>query len=308
MLGDGSEWVQNVRAAGGKAFIKRGRRHPVMLSEIPAQKRASILKAWCQVATSGRQHLPVSHRAPISAFEAIAGDYPVFRIDPGVQARAGDLDRRQRIAGKALLMCGIVAALTYVGTDIVCGVLYPGYSFTDQAVSELFAIGAPTTRVVVPLFSLSSLLLGAFAVGVRLSSGHNRFLRLMAVMLGGSALVGMALWNFFPMHMRGAETGFTDTMHLILATNPFVLLSIAFGVAAFRGRFRFYTAATILVLLVSAAFAFQYAPELRAGQPTPGLGLGERVAQYAYELWQAALAIVLLRAQHSEAYRFRQDA
>jgi hypothetical protein len=82
MLGDGSEWVQNVRAAGGKAFIKRGRAHPVMLAEISPPERAPILKAWCQVATSGRQHLPVSHRAPVSAFEAIADDYPVFRIDP----------------------------------------------------------------------------------------------------------------------------------------------------------------------------------------------------------------------------------
>jgi hypothetical protein len=81
MLGEGSEWVQNVRAAGGKASIKRGRSRPVQLAEIPPRERAPILKAWCQVATSGRQHLPVPHDAPISAFEAIAGDYPVFRID-----------------------------------------------------------------------------------------------------------------------------------------------------------------------------------------------------------------------------------
>jgi F420H(2)-dependent quinone reductase len=82
MLGDNSEWVKNVRAAGGKAFIKRGRLRPVMLKEIPPEKRAPILKAWSQVATSGRQHLPVAHEAPVSAFEAIAADYPVFRIDP----------------------------------------------------------------------------------------------------------------------------------------------------------------------------------------------------------------------------------
>ncbi len=82
MLGDDSEWVKNVRAGGGKASIKRGRSQPVLLTEIPVQERAAILKAWCQVATSGRQHLPVSHDAPVSAFEAVAGDYPVFRIDP----------------------------------------------------------------------------------------------------------------------------------------------------------------------------------------------------------------------------------
>jgi hypothetical protein len=82
MLGDGSEWVRNVRASGGEAFIKRGRSRPVRLTEIPPEERGPILKAWCQVATSGRQHLAVSHDAPVSAFEAIAGDYPVFRIDP----------------------------------------------------------------------------------------------------------------------------------------------------------------------------------------------------------------------------------
>jgi len=84
MLGNGSEWVQNVRAAGGKASIKRGRSQAVLLTEIPPQERAPILKAWSQVATSGRHHLPIPHDAPVSAFEAIAGDYPVFRIDPAL--------------------------------------------------------------------------------------------------------------------------------------------------------------------------------------------------------------------------------
>lgn len=82
MLGNGSEWVRNLRAAGGKAFLKRGRARPVMLSEIPPHARAPILKAWCRSATSGRHHLPVPHDAPESAFAAIAADYPVFRIDP----------------------------------------------------------------------------------------------------------------------------------------------------------------------------------------------------------------------------------
>jgi hypothetical protein len=81
MLGDGSEWVQDVRAAGGEAFIKRGRSRPVLLTEIPPEERSPILKAWCQVATSGRRHLPIPHDAPVSAFEEIAADYPVFRSD-----------------------------------------------------------------------------------------------------------------------------------------------------------------------------------------------------------------------------------
>jgi hypothetical protein len=81
MLGDGSDWVQNARAASGMAFLRRGRLQPVVLAEIPAAERAPILKAWCRVALSGRRHLPVRPDAPLSDFEAIAGDYPVFRID-----------------------------------------------------------------------------------------------------------------------------------------------------------------------------------------------------------------------------------
>jgi hypothetical protein len=81
MLGDGSEWVQNVRAACGEAFIKRGWTHEITLAEVPPKHRAPILKAWSQIATSGRKHLPVPYDAPVSAFEAIAADYPVFRID-----------------------------------------------------------------------------------------------------------------------------------------------------------------------------------------------------------------------------------
>jgi hypothetical protein len=81
MLGQGSEWVKDVRAAGGRAIIKRRQARSVMLTEIPVDERSAILKAWCQVATSGRKHVPVPYDAPLSAFEAIAADYPVFRID-----------------------------------------------------------------------------------------------------------------------------------------------------------------------------------------------------------------------------------
>lgn len=82
MLGEGSEWVKNARAAGGKTKVKRGKTREVLLTEIAPQNRAPILKAWAKVATSGRQHLPVSVDAPLSEFEAIAEDYPVFRVDP----------------------------------------------------------------------------------------------------------------------------------------------------------------------------------------------------------------------------------
>jgi hypothetical protein len=124
------------------------------------------------------------------------------------------------------LLCGFAASLVYVATDVIAVSMYPGFNFMDQAVSELFAIGAPTSRLVVPLFSLSSALLLGFAAGIAASSGENRALGLMALMFAGSATVGLALWIFFPMHMRSAKRTFTDTMHLILASNPFVWITL----------------------------------------------------------------------------------
>jgi hypothetical membrane protein len=193
-----------------------------------------------------------------------------------------------------VLICGIAAALLYVSTDLIASSLYPGFSIKDQAVSELFAIGAPPSRLVVPLFTLSSALLLAFAVGIALSARGQKELLLMAAMFAASAVVGLVLWNFFPIHMRGAERSFTDTMHLILATNPFVWVTLAIGLIAFRGWFRAASALAILMVILPAIFAFRYAPALDAGQATPGFGLWERIAQYSYQVWQIVLAIMLL--------------
>ena len=101
---------------------------------------------------------------------------------------------------KVLLICGIVAPLLFVSTDILAGTLYPGYSFTDQAVSELFAIKAPTSDLVVPLFTVYSVLLGAFAFGIWMSAaaaaaaGHrNRALSVLALIMIMNVVNGLTL-------------------------------------------------------------------------------------------------------------------
>lgn len=202
-----------------------------------------------------------------------------------------------------LLICGILSPLFYVATDIIAGVTYSGYSFPDQAVSELFAIGAPTSRLVVPLFTLSSLLIAAFGAGVRASLPQSRARRLMTWMMWANAVDSLVLWNFFPMHMRGVAPTFTDTMHALLAINPFVLITLVLGLTAFKNWFRFYSAATIFVILILAASAFVYIPQLQANQQTHGLGIAERAGQYAHQLWHAVLAIVLLREQRADPVR-----
>jgi hypothetical protein len=189
-----------------------------------------------------------------------------------------------------LLLC-FSLVLTYSGT------LYTGHSFTNQAISELFAIGAPTSHLVVPLFTLYSVFLVAFTLGIWISAGPNRPLRVMALMMIVNAVNGLVLWNFFLMHMRGAEMTFTDTMHVTLASTGalFGVLNVGLGVASFQNWFRSYSICTILILVAPATLAFLYVPDVGENQPTAWLGLTERLSIYGNTVWQLVLAIFLLR-------------
>jgi hypothetical protein len=82
MLGPESDWVKNVEAAHGDAVIRQGRRRRVHLVAVPPEQRAPILREYVRIASSGRQHFPLPVGALLSDFEAIAGHYPVYRIEP----------------------------------------------------------------------------------------------------------------------------------------------------------------------------------------------------------------------------------
>jgi hypothetical protein len=80
MLGDNTQWVRNVRAAGGKAVLRNGGREAVRLEEISVDQRAPLLKAYLQAAPGARPHVPVDKDAPLAEFEKIAALHPVFRV------------------------------------------------------------------------------------------------------------------------------------------------------------------------------------------------------------------------------------
>ncbi len=86
MLGENVHWVQNVRAAGGRAVLRHGGREEVHLEEVPAEQRAPILKAYLQRAPGARPHIPVNKDAPIAEFEKVATAFPVFRVVSSVHA------------------------------------------------------------------------------------------------------------------------------------------------------------------------------------------------------------------------------
>ncbi|MGA2472258.1 MAG: nitroreductase/quinone reductase family protein [Acidimicrobiales bacterium] len=86
MLGSDANWVRNLEADGGRAELRHGRRESVSLVEVDPALRAPILRRYLAVAPGARPHIPVDRKAPLRDFEAIAADYPVFRIEPRADA------------------------------------------------------------------------------------------------------------------------------------------------------------------------------------------------------------------------------
>jgi deazaflavin-dependent oxidoreductase (nitroreductase family) len=80
MLGEDTNWVRNLRAAGGRAVLRHGRREAVQLDEVVADSRPAILRRYLELAPGARPHIPIDRAAPIEDFVPIASQYPVFRI------------------------------------------------------------------------------------------------------------------------------------------------------------------------------------------------------------------------------------
>jgi Protein of unknown function (DUF998) len=201
---------------------------------------------------------------------------------------------------RGLLACGILAALLYaLAHDALAAMLYPGFSPFSQAVSELSSIGAPTRPAVTTVVLIHEALLIAFGIGVWRSGLGNRALRVTGALLIAYGAIG-PMWLPFPITARGeiASTGgFNDVMHLILGAVT-ILLELAimgFGAAALGRRFRLYSILTFAAVVGFWALTFMYAPAVAAGEPTPWLGVVERIALGTWLLWLAVLAVVLIR-------------
>ena len=99
------------------------------------------------------------------------------------------------------------------------------------------------------------------------------------------------------MHMRGTGSFASDRAHIVLTAVLVVSMFLAIGFAglALDKPFRVYSLATVIVLLVFGAIAGAYGGRLASQQPTPGLGIYERISIYSYLLWVVVLAVVLRR-------------
>jgi hypothetical protein len=208
-----------------------------------------------------------------------------------------------------LLACAVLSAPLYIAMDVTSSLLYEGYSYKDQTISELSAIGAPTRPLWVPLGFVYSGLLIAGAIGIWKSAGHSRALMTIAVLVGLVGILGYVGWPFAPMHQREvlAAGGGTvsDTMHLVLSGVNTVLffLMLALGAMALGRNFRLYSFATIGLMVVFGTLMGMEMADVGDNEPTPWLGIWERLAVESPMVWIAVLSAVLLQGVHESTAR-----
>lgn len=201
---------------------------------------------------------------------------------------------------KILLICGILSSLLYIAINIIVPMQWEEYDSVTQTISELSAVDAPTRTLWIILCTPYTLLMIAFAWGVWKSAGENRNLRIAGGLLMVYGALGI-FWPFAPMHLRetlaaGGGT-FSDTMHIALGviTEIIYLLALGFAATALGKLFRIYSVVTFLAIMIFGVLTFLESPAIAKNQPTPLIGVWERINIGIFLLWVIVLALILLR-------------
>jgi F420H(2)-dependent quinone reductase len=138
MLGAEADWAQNVKAAGGNVTLRHRRREDVYLEEVAADRRAPVLKAYLKRAPGARPHLPVDKDAPLSEFERVSAQFPVFRVVSG-SVELSPIKGRRMARARVCRAVSILMGLLVVGLS---GLVYISYRRDIHQARERVSTGS----------------------------------------------------------------------------------------------------------------------------------------------------------------------
>ncbi len=188
----------------------------------------------------------------------------------------------------------------YVGAWLLAGLWTPGYDATRQAISELFALGAPVgpaTLLRIVLIVSGMLTLG-FAVALdRGLPGHGRAPAISAAISGATTALVVAVPCSSGCPGFGASL--TDTLHVVVAGTSYATL-VATPLLVAR-RIRGHNDRFARVSLVLGGFALLGFVVRNLGIGDPIGGLQQRVFNTTADLWYVLAAIVLVQRTRAAA-------
>ena len=191
-------------------------------------------------------------------------------------------------------LLGLVSLLSYTAAVAFSPLAYPGYVWTQQAVSDLSAANAPSRMLWNQLSSLYNLcgIVSIMMVCVFVQGKLNKTLRLGVYLFAAMNWVSAAGYASFPLTESGYAGAFQDVMHMVV-TAGVVGLSILSLVFFIIGGLR-KKAYVSLGVLAAVALAFMFAGPVGIGlAPKSLFGVFERFSVFAATGFNAILGIYL---------------
>jgi hypothetical membrane protein len=192
---------------------------------------------------------------------------------------------------KLLLLCGSSAAVIYIGTVILGGLLRPGYSHISMAISELVAEGAPNRSLLSSSFLLYNVLLSVFGFGLFLKANSPSRGRARGI-IGSLALVlvgiaGILMELVFAQEPGGTATTFTGTMHFVMAgvASLGTMVAILMMGLWFRNFPEMKSYVVYSVISVAVIFVSGGSSAAAMANHSPLFGLLERITIFTFTLW-----------------------
>jgi hypothetical protein len=214
---------------------------------------------------------------------------------------------------KLLMLCGVAAAIIYVGTVFLGGWLRPGYSHISMAISELVADGAPNRALLSSSFLVYNALLSIFGLGLFLkANSHSRgrisgMIGSLTLLLVG--LAGILMELAFPQEPGGTATTFTGIMHFVMAGvaalgTMVAILMLAFwfkNIPALKGYVG-YSLISVAVIFISGGLG-----AAAMANHSPLFGLIERITIFTFTLWISVVGwkMAQLEKELSDPMRFQ---
>lgn len=198
-------------------------------------------------------------------------------------------------------LLAVVGLLSYTAAVVFSPLEYPGYDWKAQAVSDLFAMNAPSLLLWKQLSSLcgACVMVSVMSVCVFIQGKLNKALRAGIYFFAAMQWVSTVGYAMFPLAEGGMEgTSFQDMMHIVV-TALVVLLSVTSMIVIMIGSFRNKSysslgiwAAFTLALMLAGAIGVNLVPSNYFGIPErfsvfAGMGFAAVLGLYLFNGFKA---------------------
>lgn len=191
-------------------------------------------------------------------------------------------------------LLGLVSLLSYTAAVVFSPLAYPGYVWTQQAVSDLSAANAPSRLLWSQLSSLYNLcgIVSVMMVCVFVQGKLNRTLRLAVYLFAAMNWVSAAGYASFPLTESGYAGTLQDVMHMVVTAGVVglsILSLVLFIVGGLRKKAYFSLSVVALIALI-----IMFAGPVGIGlAPKSLFGVFERFSVFAATGFNAVLGLYL---------------